>query len=82
MVGLRDAREALLLAYDSDYIDCEDFILLYDSNQSKIDYPYWEYERFDLEKMDDSETWSEFRFYKNDISAKRCTSAPRIFQHV
>ena len=67
MVGLRDAREALLLAYDSDYIHCEDFILLYGIRQSKNDYPYWEYERFDLEKMDDSETWSEFRFYKNDI---------------
>ena len=34
MAGLRDARDALLLAYDSEYIDYEDFILLYDINQS------------------------------------------------
>ena len=64
MVGLRDTRDALMVAYYSEYIDYEGFILLNDINQSKNDYPYWAYDRFDLENMDDTETWSEFRFLK------------------
>ena len=64
MVGLRDTRDALMVAYDSEYIDYEDFILLNNINQSKNDYPYWAYDRFDLENMDDTEIWSEFRFFK------------------
>ena len=68
MYGLRETRELLLLAYQGDYIDDEEFCLLYDINQSQnLDYPYWNYERFNIDEMDDSECWSEFRFYKNDI---------------
>ena len=67
MAGLRDVRDALLLSYDDGIIDDEESLMLYDINLSRNDYPYWNYERFDLENMDDAETWSEFGFLKNDI---------------
>ena len=68
MSGLRETRELLLLAYQGDYINDEEFCLLYDINQSQnLDCPYWNYECFNIDEMDYSECWSEFRFYKNDI---------------
>ena len=36
-------------------------------NSSINDYPYWNYNKFNLEELDDSETWTEFRFLKNDL---------------
>ena len=68
MHGLRETREFLLTAYQDGDIDDIEFCLLYDMNRSKnIDYPYWCYDPFQLYQMDDSECWSKFRFYKNDI---------------
>ena len=41
---------------------------LYDINTSKIlDYPYWNYGKFDLDNLTDEERWTEFRFLKNDL---------------
>ena len=62
MASLRDTRNALLMSYDSKLIDDDEFLLLYDMNNSRNDYPYWNYEKFNLDDMDDDETWSEFRF--------------------
>ena len=67
MASLRETRNALLVAYDSELIDDEQFLLLNDMNSSINDYPYWNYNKFNLEEMDDSETWTEFRFLKNDL---------------
>ena len=68
MSGLREARELLLIAHQDDDIDDEEFCLLYNINRSQnLDYPYWNYEPFQLDEMDDSECWSEFRFYQTDI---------------
>ena len=37
-------------------------------NTSKnLDFPYWRYERFDLNDISDAECKSKFRFYRNDI---------------
>jgi hypothetical protein len=55
------------MSYDLNFIDADEFLLLYDINSSRNDYPYWNYEKFNLDDMDDDETWSEFRFKKNDI---------------
>ena len=55
MASLRDVRECLVLAYDEDVIDDEECALLYDVNRSKnLDYPYWKYERFHLDALDDT----------------------------
>ena len=67
MVGLRDTRDHLMLAYDDNIIDNVEFHLLYDINYSRNDYPYWNYERFELEDLNDAKTWTEFRFLKNDF---------------
>ena len=68
MAGLRETRQFLLMAYQDDMIDDEDFAFLYDINRStNPDFPYWTYQPFDLDKMDDSECWNEFRFLKSDV---------------
>ena len=68
MPKLRVVREHLLLAHADNLIDDEDFVLLYDLNKSKNrDFPYWSYTRFDLERLNDDECYSEFRFARNDI---------------
>jgi len=68
MVNLRQNREALLFAHDGGDINDEEFILLYDLNRStNLDLPYWDYERFDLDSMNDDECKAEFRFLKDDI---------------
>ena len=67
MSSLRDTRDALLFAFDENIIDDIEFKILYDINNSRNDYPYWNYDPFNLDNFTDAETWSEFRFYKNDI---------------
>ena len=68
MPRLRDVRELLLYANYDGLIDDEEFLLLYDLNTAKsLDFPYWNYEQFDLDKFCDDECLAEFRFLKNDI---------------
>ena len=68
MPSLREVRECLLLAHAQNVLDDEEFVLLYDMNSSKNpDFPYWNYEKFNLEFMTDDECKAEFRFYKNDV---------------
>ena len=51
MVTLRDARDLLLFAYGENLIDDVKFHLLYDINYLRNDYPYWNYESFELESL-------------------------------
>jgi len=68
MPNLRDVRECLLLSFEQNLLSSEEFILLYDLNTSKNpDFPYWQYERFELDSLSDDECRAEFRFLKNDI---------------
>ena len=68
MPYLRDVREALFLAHLNRVINDEEFVCLYELNKSKnLDYPYWNYEKFELDNLTNAECWSEFRFYRNDI---------------
>lgn len=68
MATFRQARNALLLAHDAELIDAEEFILLYDLNRSKnLDFPYQNYDPFNLDDLSDDECWTEFRFFKADI---------------
>ena len=42
--------------------------MLYDHNTSKNpDFPYWNYQQFDLEDLSHEKCKAEFRFYKNTI---------------
>ena len=52
MPPLKKVREGLLLAYDSDLINVDEFVLLYNVNKSKNpDLPYLNYDKFDLDNM-------------------------------
>ena len=64
----RETRISLLYAYDSSVINDEEFVLLFDISTAKSpDFPYWNYEAFELDMMSDDECQAEFRFYKNDV---------------
>lgn len=68
MPRLRETRISLLYAYDSSIINDEEFVLLYDINTAKSpDFPYWNYETFELDMMSDDECQAEFRFHKNVV---------------
>ena len=71
MATFRKVRELLLTSFDSfddDDISEDEFLQLYDVNRSKTpDFPYQNYEHFDLERLDESEFLAEFRFRKSDI---------------
>ena len=68
MPNLRETRISLLYAYYSSIINDEEFVLLYDINTAKSrDFPYWNYEAFELDSMSEDECQAEFRFYKNDV---------------
>ena len=70
-----------MVAYDSGLIDEEEFRLLNDMNSLINDYPYWNYNKFNLEELDDSETWTEFRFLKNDLyTVKEALGIPDNFR--
>ena len=68
MATFREAREALLFAYQDGSIDDTEFALLYVLNSSEnLEFPFWKYGRFDLDSMTDDECKAEFRFFKNDV---------------
>ena len=68
MASLRNVRDCLLLSHSQHLINDEEFIFLYDINSSKNpDFPYWRYQKFDLDNFSDEECKAEFRFLKNDI---------------
>ena len=49
MTSFKDARNLLLESYNDGIIDDDEFILLYEGNFSKNpEFPYEDYERFDL----------------------------------
>ena len=82
MPSLREVRASLLMAHANNMIDDEEFVFLYDLNRSKNpDFPYWNYDNFDLDKLTDDECKAEFRFYKNDIYVlKDVLNIPDVFK--
>ena len=52
-LSLRAIREQILFAYTKNMIDADEFLLLYDVNQSKAIYPLWKYNTFDAGMIDD-----------------------------
>ena len=75
MPSLREIKDILLFAHNDNLISEEEFLLLYDLNESNnLELPYWSYDRFDLDLLTDDECKSEFRFYKRDVHllAKCC----------
>ena len=48
-----------------------EFAWLYDANSSRLTFPYYKFERFDIDAWDESECWSELRFGKQDLDLLR-----------
>ena len=49
------------IAYGLDILDDEEFALLHEENRSKtLEIPYWQYEKFDLDRMNNDECKAEF----------------------
>ena len=65
--SLSAVRDSLLISYADNLLDDTEFLLLYDASYSRESYPYWKYDRFDLESWDDAQCKTEFRFSKNDL---------------
>ena len=57
-----------MLSYVTNDLDEIEFALLYNLHRSlSPDIPYWKYEYFNLEDMEEDECKTEFRFFKKDI---------------
>ena len=68
MSSFKEAREMLLLNHDMKIINDEELLLLLDDNTSKNpEFHYENYQRFDLDEIQEPECKAEFRFNKNDI---------------
>ena len=68
MASFKDTRDLILLSYDMNLINDDDFLLLYMSYSSQnLDLPYDSYPEFDLDEFSEDECWEEFRFKKADI---------------
>ena len=64
---LKRARNSLLLSYVENIIDEDEFVLLYELNNSKEIYLFWKYDKFDLESTDEAQCKREFRFLHSHI---------------
>ena len=68
MTTFREAKEALMFAYQDGRIDDIEFALLYDLNSSEnLEFPSSKFGRFDLDSMTDDECKAELHFYKTVI---------------
>ena len=66
-MAFKNVRNLLLINHNDGFIDDDEFVLLYNLFASKNrDFPYDSY-AIDLEELDESESFAEFRFRKRDI---------------
>ena len=61
MASFRETREVLPLTYDQNLKN------LFYCTSKNFDYPFWNYNRFDLHDWSDEERRSDLRFYKPDV---------------
>ena len=67
-MAFKNVRNVLLINHNDGFIGDDEFVVLYDLFASKkFDFPYDSYAQFDLEELDESESFAEFRFEKREI---------------
>ena len=67
-MAFKHVRNLLLINHNDGLIDDHKFVVLYDLSASKnLHFPYDSYAQFDLEELDESESFAAFRFGKRDI---------------
>ena len=66
---MAEIGDLLYLAHLYDYIDDQELLLLTDNARGGGNpvFPYWEYDLFDINNMNDDECMAEFRFKSNDV---------------
>lgn len=62
MASLATVRDAMLISRYQNIIDDVEFACLYDAYSSRLAFPYYKFERFDIDAWDESEGWTELRF--------------------
>ena len=63
MSSFEDFRQLIILYYDANFLNDEDFLLLYDMFSSRNpSFPYYEYACFNLNSMSEAECKAELRF--------------------
>ena len=67
MSSLDTVRDALLVSHYEKIIDGMEFALLYETNLSRPAYPYYKFDRFEIDSWDDSECRTELRFGRQDL---------------
>ena len=68
MPNFRETRACIAYAYGKRFTNDREFVLLYDAFKSKNpEFPYWNYERFDLDEKTNDECMAEFCFYRQEI---------------
>ena len=65
--ALESAQDAIVFAYSEGLIDDEEFVRLYDQNNSTKVFPCWKFEPFNFDSWDDVECFGETPFTKADI---------------
>ena len=68
MPNFRETRTYIAYAYGSNFTNEQEFVLLYDCHKStNPEFPYWNYNSFDLDKKSNDECNAEFCFCREDI---------------
>jgi len=68
MPNFREMKLCILHAYRRRFINNREFVLLYNAHTTKNpDFPYWNYDRSELDLLTDDECKAQFRFYRDDI---------------
>ena len=68
MASFKELRDLLVNSYDGKIISDEEFLLLYETFQSKNpDFDYKSFPSFDLDGISSADCYAEFRFEKQDI---------------
>ena len=71
-MAFKNVQNLLLINYSNGFINDDEFVVLYDLYASKnLDFHNEWYAPFDLEELDESESFVEFRFGKQDIRILR-----------
>ena len=79
MASLAAVRDALLISRHTNIIYVVEFACLYDANSSTLTFPYYKFERFDIDAWNESECWTELRFGRQVFDLLRENSV-RKFQ--
>jgi len=81
-MSFREIREMLIIAYDSKIISDEEFLVPWESYQSKNpEFPYSSYATIYLQNIDEAECLAEFRVQKQDIPVLANVLQPLTSEH-